>query len=175
MPGYAEIAYSIQDLKVAPFVSGVAGTKVDVPGVRSMNVSPQSSDDELGGDGAIMAIARGAKSLQVDIEVGRSNPTAMAAFLGGTVTTTGSSPNQIDELSEGQAVVRYVELTGQTNGYDANGSAYRLTVLKALQVGGWDESMAYEEWSIPSASFKGVDLGGNLLKRQWYQTGIAIA
>ena len=52
--------------------------------------------------------------------------------------------------------------------------AQRRDAVKSL-TGGIDETLAFEEWNIPSLTLKAVDKAGALLKRQWYQTAVAIA
>jgi hypothetical protein len=92
------------------------------------------------------------------------------------VATSGTAPNEIQSLEEASAApARYFQIVGQTGSQDTNGSAYRITIYKALVVGGPNESLTIDEWSTPELEFEAIaNASGNLLKRQSYQTEVAI-
>lgn len=175
---YGEIPRGLDDLGV--YVLGAAdapGSKVDVPGAQSLEWSVESDSDELRGDNAAIALVRNPKTVSGTIRVARINLTAIAAMVGGTVVTSGVAPNEIQALEETSAApARYFQIIGQATSADTNGSAYRVTIYKALVTGGPNETLTIDEWSTPEFEFEAIALtNGNLLKRQNYQTAVAIA
>jgi hypothetical protein len=178
MPNYGEIPRGLDDLGVYVLDAvGAPGTKVDVPGAQSLEWSVESDSDELRGDNQAIALVRNPKTVSGTIRVARINLTAIAAMVGGTVATSGTAPNEIQALEETSAApARYFQIIGQASSADTNGSAYRVTIYKALVTGGPNETLTIDEWSTPEFEFEAIsNAGGNLLKRQNYQTAIAIA
>lgn len=178
MPNFGEIPRGLDDLAV--FVldgAGTPGTKVDVPGAQSLEWSVESDSDELRGDNQVIALVRNPKSVSGTIRVAKINLPAIAAMIGGTVATSGTGATEITSLEESSAAPAiYFQIMGQAASADANGSAYRITIYKALVTGGPNESLTIDEWSTPEFEFEAIANGsGNLLKRQNYATLTAIA
>lgn len=172
---YGEIARGLADLQVAPLTGDVPGTWVDVPGARSLSFNTESDSDELEGDNQIIAKVRNAPSLSGSIELGQINLAALAVLLGGTVETTGVTPNAISSLEQSSAnVTAYFTVAGQAPGVDASGSAYRVTIKKAITTSGLDETMEVNSWNTPSLDFEGLAVGGVLLVREQYETEVPL-
>lgn len=174
--GYAEIARGLADLQVATLTGAdVAGTWVDVPGARSLSFNTESESDELEGDNQIIAKVRNAPSLSGSIELGQINLAALAVMLGGSVQTTGTTGSQVSKLAQSSTVANaFYTIAGQAPGVDAAGSAYRVTIKKAITTTGLDETMEVNSWNTPSLDFEGLAVGGVLLIREQYQTEVAI-
>lgn len=175
---YGEIPRGLDDLAV--YVLGALdapGTKVDVPGAQSLEWSVESDSDELRGDNQAIALVRNPKTVSGTIRVARINLVAIAAMIGGTVVTTGSGGTEVFSLEESSAApARYFQIMGQAASADTNGSAYRITIYKALVTGGPNETLTIDEWSTPEFEFDAVALAsGNLLKRENYATLTALA
>src|SRR5690554_2989584 len=149
---YAEIARGLDDLKVYEITGGTpALTGTDVPGARSLSFNVESDMDELEGDNQIIAKARNPKSLSGSIEIGQINLAALAVMLGGTVETDGDSPNEVTSLEESNEVAfNFFQIVGQAPGVDASGSAYRVTIYRALVTSGLDETMEVNSWNTPT-------------------------
>ncbi len=172
---FAEIPRGLADLQVAPLVADVPGAWADVPGARTLSFNTESESDELEGDNDIIAKVRNPSTLSGSIEVGRINFASLAVMLGGTVETTGVTPNAVSELEQAGGVsVSYFQIAGQAPGVDVEGSAYRVTIMKALVTSGLDESMEVNSWNTPSLDFEGLALGGILLRRQQFETEVAL-
>jgi hypothetical protein len=177
MSAYGQIPRGLGDLKVYVLdAAGAPGSAVDVTGAQSLEWSVESDSDELRGDNQAIALVRNPKTVAGTIRIAKINLTAMAAMIGGTVATSGTAPNEIQSLEEASAApARYFQIVGQTGSQDTNGSAYRITIYKALVVGGPNESLTIDEWSTPELEFEAIaNASGNLLKRQSYQTEVAI-
>lgn len=171
---YAEIGRGFNDLSVAP-VTGAAdtvGTPVDYPGARTLDFGVESDSDQLEGDDTIIAIARGTKSGSGSIELGRNNPEALAVIAGGTVTTSGTTPDEtktLEESAENDTV--FFQIVGQARGADVADSLYEVTIHKAMLTSGLNESLTQNGWNTPTGDFSFVaNSSGQFLTRKWYET-----
>lgn len=172
---YAEIPWGLADLQVAPLVNDEPGTWVDVPGARSLSFNTESDSEELEGDNEIIAKMRLPKSLSGSIELGRIPLAALAVMLGGAVETDGSGPNAVSKLEEaGGSATSFYSIAGQAPGADVEGSAYRVTIPKALTTSGLDETMEVNSWNTPTLDFEGLAVDGVLLVREQYQTEVSL-
>lgn len=169
---YGEIPRGLEDM--AGYVlstSDVPGTKVDGPGARGLNWTIESSSDQLEGDNSVIAVVRNPKRLTGSVEVGRTNLAFFACCVGGTVATSGTTPNGVVTLDESaSAGSRYFQLKGNTFSQDASGSGYEGTLKKLLVVAGPTESLTVGEWSTPGFDFEGTAVSGILLTRKNYET-----
>lgn len=173
---FGEIPRGLDDLKVYVLTADIPGSAIDVPGSQSLEWSVESDSDELRGDNQAIALVRNPKTVTGTIRVARINLAAFAAMTGSTVVTSGTTPNSIIALEESSAApARYFQIIGQAGSQDTNGSAYRVTIYKALVTGGPNESLTIDEWSTPEFEFEAIaNASGNLLKRQNYETSVAI-
>lgn len=175
--GVAEIPRGLADLQVAPLTGSAftLGAWVDVPGARSLAFAISSDSDELEGDNKIIAKARNPKSLTGSIEIGQINLAALAVMLGGEAETTGTAPAAVTKLEEADGVTNaYYRICGQAPGVDAEGSAYRATILRAITTSGLDETMEVNAWNTPSLDFEGLAHNGVLLVREQFETEVAL-
>ena len=173
---YGETGRGLNDLAVFPVGAADAlGTKVDVPGAQTLEFSTETDSDTVGGDDAILAVAYGAKTGSGSISTARASLTAIAAMLGLTATTTGTTPNQVTTLDEGSAPPQnYFGIKGQTMGADTAGSAYEVTIWKA-KAGGISETLEFENWHIPQINFEFIqNAGGKMITRALQETRVAL-
>lgn len=171
------IPYGVSDAYVYVLDSSdVPGTGIDIPGIRAVNFTEESDSDEWEGDNAVIATTRQPTSLTGSIELGILKATIFAAFMGGTASTSGSTPNQITTIaSASEKVTRYVQVVAQAPDKQTNGSAYRVELLKIQITGGPDETMSVNEWNGPTLDFTGIAKSGNLLNRKFYETLAALS
>jgi len=169
---YGEVPRGIEDIKAYVLNSSdVPGAAVDGPGARNLNWTIESDSDQLEGDNSIIAVVRNPKRLTGSVEVGRTNLAFFAAVVGGTVATSGSTPNGVTTLDESaSAGSRYTQIKGNTYSQDASGSGYEVTLKKLLVTGGPTETLAVGEWSTPGFDFEGSAVSGVLLTRKNYET-----
>lgn len=173
--GVAEIARGLADLQVAPLTGGTVGAWVDVPGARSLSFNTESESDELEGDNEVIAKVRNAPSLSGSIELGRINLAALAVILGGSVETSGVAPATVTKLNQSGSVdMTFFTIAGQAPGVDTAGSAYRVTIPKALATSGPDETMEVNAWNTPGIDFEGLALDGVLVTREQYAQAVNI-
>ena len=170
---YAEIGRGFNDLSVAPVTGAAdtAGTAVDYPGARTLDFGVDSDQDQLEGDDTIIAIARGTKTGSGSLELGRNNPEALAVITGSTVTTSGTSPNEIKTVEEPATNdTIFFQIIGLARSADVAGSAYQVTIHKALLTSGLNESLSQNGWNTPTGDFAFVKNASNkFLTRKWYE------
>ena len=170
---YGEVGRGIDDLKVAVLTADTPGAMVDVPGAQQFSLNVVSETDEVKGDNTVIAKVRGAKSLEGTIGIARINLAALAAMIGGTPGTSGSTPNIILSLNESDTPIsRFFQAIGQTTSWDAGGSGYRLLAKKLSVAGGPDESMTIDEFNTPTLDVEGTGISGVLLVRYNQETAI---
>lgn len=173
---YGEIPRGLQQLYVNVLTGDTPGSNIAVPGARGLSFTVESDSDTLEGDNAVIATVRNPKALTGSIELGRINLAAMAAMVGGTVGSSGSTPNVILTLGEsGSSATQYFQAQGNTFSQDSSGSGYRVTLKKLLVTSGPDESMTVNEWNTPTLDFTGVAISDVLLTRAGYETYVALS
>jgi hypothetical protein len=173
---YSEIPRGLLQLYVNVLTADTPGANIQVPGARGLTFTVESDSDTLEGDNSVIATVRNPKSLTGSIELGRINLAAMAAMVGGTVGSAGSTPNVILTLAESSAsATNYFQAQGNTTSQDSSGSGYRVILKKLLVTSGPDESMTVNEWNTPTLDFTGVAISGTLLERKGYETYVALS
>ncbi len=172
---YGEIPRGLQQFYVNVLTGDTPGSNVSVPGIRGLSFTIESDSDTLEGDNAVIATVRNPKSLTGSVELGRINLAALAAMVGGTPGSTGTTPNVILSLAESSAAgTQYFQAQGNTYSQDATGSGYRVILKKLLVTSGPDESLTVNEWNTPTLDFTGVAISDVLLTRYTYETYVAL-
>ena len=173
---YGEIPRGLDQFFVNVLTGDTPGANVAVPGIRGFSFTVESDSDTLEGDNQVIATVRNPKSLTGSIELGRINLAGLAAMVGGTVGSSGSTPNVILTLDESSAAgTQYFQAQANTHSQDSSGSGYRVVAKKLLVTSGPDESMTVNEWNTPTLDFTGVAISGVLLTRSGYETYVALS
>lgn len=108
------LPYGVRDLKVRPLTAEVAGAGVDFPRVRQLNFAEAESFDDLRGDDGLIAVHGKGPQVNWEIEQGGVTFAALQVINGGTLTTTGVTPNQITTyLKKGTDQRPYFQIEGQ--------------------------------------------------------------
>jgi len=89
------LPYGLRDVKVYPISSaGVVGSAVDLPNSRTFSFEESEDFEELRGDDKVIATRGSGATVDWEIESGGISLEAYAVMAGGTVTSTGTTPNQ---------------------------------------------------------------------------------
>lgn len=97
---HESVVYGVTDFKVAKLLtdpssgSPTYGASVDVPGIDSVSLDPNLITAELKGDGKVIAKKGSIDKFGFSSTYGKLSLDALAAFVGGTVTDAGVTPNQ---------------------------------------------------------------------------------
>lgn len=150
------IPFGLRDVKLTPLGADGAtpGSPVDLPVSRTLSFSETEEFEELRGDDAVQASHGSGPTVEWELESGGISLEAYAVMAGGTVTTTGVSPNEKKRYKKNITDVRpYFRIEGQAindNGGDFHGIIYR-----AKADGSLEGSMEDGSFWISSASGKG--------------------
>jgi hypothetical protein len=174
---YGEVARGLSDIKIYKLsgATDTPATAIDWPGARALEFQAEQDTEEWEGDDTVIAISSDNKRGSGSLAVGRQNPTALAAVLGGTTTISGTTPNAIAVYDEtGDPNATYVAIVGQSRGVNTSGAAYRVTLAKC-KVASPSESLAQKAYNEPSMDLQFIpDAAGKFIRRQWFETLAAV-
>ena len=149
------LPYGLRDLKVATLSNtGVKGTLVDLPNGQTLEFTETTSEQELRGDDVIKAKRTTVEAVEWSMDAGGINFEAMTVIAGGTVSTTGTTPNVVKKWRrlEGEAYPDFY-LEGQAlseSGGDHHTVIHR---AKANQISGTHQD---EEFWVSHAEGTGI-------------------
>lgn len=150
------LPYGLRDVKLTPLGADGAtpGTTVDLPVAQTLSFSETEEFEELRGDDTVAASHGSGPVVEWDLEAGGISLDAYAVMAGGTVVTTGVSPNQKKTYTKLTTDARpYFKIEGKAindNGGDLHGIIYR-----AKADGSLEGEMADGSFWVTSASGKG--------------------
>lgn len=135
------LPYGLRDTKVTPYTNAalttLAGSTTDAPNARTLSFSEAEDFEELRGDDKVIAIRGKGASVEWEMEHGGIALTAYKAMAGGTITTTGVTPNQITVFRKKVTDQRpYFKAEGQAisdNGGDFHTVLYRCRASDSLE------------------------------------------
>jgi hypothetical protein len=88
------LPYGLRDVKVTPLDSaGVKGTAVDLPNAQTLEFQEATETQELRGDDTVVAQRTTVSAVEWTLEAGGISFEAMVVMVGGTISSTGSTPN----------------------------------------------------------------------------------
>lgn len=88
--------YGLRDIKVATLDSaGVKGTLVDLPAAQTLEFEETTSTQELRGDDVVKAQRTNVNAVEWSLDSGGISFEAMVVISGGTISSTGSTPNVV--------------------------------------------------------------------------------
>ncbi|WP_069743035.1 phage tail protein [Streptomyces sp. EN23] len=179
--------YGIKDAKIAPLTSDPAsgsptyGDLIDVPGIKTYEISGDIEVKKLRGDNQQLATNAAISNVQVSVTHAKMSLDVLAAIVGGTVTDSGTTPAQTTSwgLTGANATLPPFKLEGVTppNGVDIIGGDVHV-VLHKLTLSAFPElGFAEEDYRI--ASFT-ADADPLLSNDKWIdivinETAVAIA
>lgn len=92
------LPYGLRDVKLTPYTSAAATTlgtpSVDFPNARRLAFSEAEEFEELRGDDKVVTTRGRGASVEWDLEGGGFSFEAVRTMYGGTITETGTTPNQ---------------------------------------------------------------------------------
>lgn len=156
------LPYGLRDVKITPYVDAaattLAGASIDLVNSQTFSWTESEDYETLRGDDADQAVHGKGAQIQWELAAGGISFEAYAAMAGGTVTTTGTAPNQIKRFRKLLTDIRpYFKVEGQSisdSGGDFHGIVYR-----ARATGDITGSMEDGKFWITGA--KGVGLKSN--------------
>lgn len=139
MATFSEVSFGVRDCMLWPLTGDTPGTGVDLPRIRKVELNVRRTSAELEGDDVTVAIHTFAKKMEGSIEAGGVNLAAVAVMEGGTVTTTGTTPNRkISYIVRGNDVEGYFRLESQSIGDDGGDMHMVAYKVKATNGPNWN-------------------------------------
>jgi hypothetical protein len=133
------LPYGMRDVRVTPVdsVTGALGTATDLPMSQIMSFSEAEDFEELRGDDVIQAIRGKGPKVEWELDAGGLTIAAAAVVIGGTVTTSGTTPNQVRQLRKlGTDQRPYFKAEGQSisdSGGDFHTILYKCRASKGFE------------------------------------------
>lgn len=89
----------LQDARISPMTADTGGAptygaSVDLPGIVKIKLTPVMESKELFGDNALLDVWSKVTKVEAEIECAELSLDAMRIIMGGTVSLTGTTPNQ---------------------------------------------------------------------------------
>ena len=97
------LPYGLREVYVTPFTTAAAttlGTTVKLPYGRTLSFSATEEFQELRGDDRVVTTRGQGESVEWDLESGGLSYEAVRVMYGGTITETGTTPNQIKNYTK---------------------------------------------------------------------------
>ena len=116
--------YGVTDCKVYPLTteSGTQppayGTAVDVPGIQEIGISYNLESKELQGDDVVLDRRTSIKSISLDVTHAKISLDALPVILGGTTSTSGTTPNRVYTYRQDDVSPPYFKLAAQVTQVD---------------------------------------------------------
>lgn len=135
------LPFGMRDTKITPYTTAAATaldpTALDQPNARTLSFSESEDYEELRGDDKVVAIRGKGASVEWEMESGGISIPAYKAMNGGTVVTSGVTPNQVTTYTKKVTDSRpYFKGEGQSisdSGGDFHVVLYKSRASKSLE------------------------------------------
>jgi hypothetical protein len=176
--------FAVSDAKVAKMLTDVSGgaatysTSIDVPGIKSVEISGDIESKELRGDNALMDRDAVISNVSATVEHAKLSLDMLSAMLGGTVTDAGTTPNQTsvwDLTATSKPVPFRLEAVSASS--DSIGGQVRFTLHKAILDSFPDMGLAEEDYRTSSFDVGCMPLlatGRKWMSIEFQETAVAL-
>jgi hypothetical protein len=155
------LPYGLRDVKITPYTdltrTVLAGASIDLPNAQTFTFTENEDYEDLRGDDQLQTSHGKGPVLNWDLESGGVSFEAYAAIAGGTVGTTGVTPNQIKTYSKdavGTGAVRpFFKVEGQA--FSDSGGDVHTVVWACRATGDLKGEFKDGAFMIPTSSGKG--------------------
>jgi hypothetical protein len=150
------LPYGIRDIKVTPVSgAGVLGTAVDLPNARTLSFSEAEEFEELTGDDKVVAVRGQGATIEWELEAGGISLEAYAVINGGTVASTGTTPNQVKTYIKKATDARPdFKIEGQA--MSESGGDFHAIIWRAKATEGVEGELTGGEFFLTAASGTGL-------------------
>ncbi|WP_069773033.1 phage tail protein [Streptomyces sp. LUP30] len=152
--------YAIQDAKISALTAdpsggpAVYGTPIDVPGIKSIEISGDVEVKSLRGDNTLLASNSAVTNVQASVSHAKLSLDVLVAILGGTVTDSGTGSTEVStwDLSGTNATLPPFKLEGVTpaGGVDLVGGDMHVVLHKLTLASFPDLGFSEEDYRIAS-------------------------
>lgn len=150
--------YSTEDCAIRELTSDVAGyaaygTQIDVPGIRSVTLTPQIESKQLRGDNRELDADSTLVAVELSFEHAKISFEALPVFLGGSWTS--GTTGYYDQLGTDALPYWSMGWRTPTSGGDAIGGNVEFQVFKA-KITAYTLGTAFEDYQLLSGTARGV-------------------
>ena len=155
MPLAETLPYGLRDVKVYTLTSaGVKGTSVDLPNARVLSFDEAEDFEELRGDDKVIVTRGKGPTISWELESGGISMEALAVINGGTVTSTGTTPNQKKTYSKKVTDAR-PEFFAEGQAMSESGGDFHAVLYRLKATGGVEGELSDGTFFLTQASGDG--------------------
>lgn len=168
------LPYGLRDIKITPIqANGDLGTPVDLPVAQTLSFSEAEEFQELRGDDRVVAVHGQGPMVEWELEAGGISLEAWKVLTGGTLTETGTTPNEVKSLTKKVTDARpYFRIEGQAIN-DVYGDTH-VVIHKCKVTENLEGEFADGEFFVTSCSGQGIGNEDNdLYTFTWNETAVA--
>lgn len=151
--------YGVDDCKIAKLTTDanppVYDALCDVPGVQSFDLSYKFTEKKLKGDETTIDTRSKIENLELKVEHAQISLDAMAILLGGTVTSSGTTPNVIKTYRQGAGSPPHFKLAAKVNTIDEESADGHFVAYKC-KVTAFEEGAKGEDYRTVSFTAEAV-------------------
>jgi hypothetical protein len=157
------LPFGVRDCKVYPIdATGTVGTGVDLPAIQTLAFSETEDSTELRGDDTVVATHGSGATGTWSLEAGGISLEAYVVMVGGTLTTTGATPNIKKTVSKLTTQSRpYFKVEGQA--ISDSGGDVHIIIFKCKADGDVGGEFADNAFYVTSLSGKSIGDATNKL------------
>lgn len=161
--------FAVQDCKISPLTADPAGgsatygTAIDVPGIKTMEISGDMETKELRGDNTLLDSISKLTNVKVKITNAKLSLDVLAALYGGTVVdvSTGTISAEWDLTNNSTALPFKLEGASPSNGADVIGGDVHFILHKCSASSFPDLGFAEEDYRVTGFEAAAVPLLAN--------------
>lgn len=162
--------YAVEDCKISKITADPAGgtttygTAIDVPGIKEVGIGGDISSVELRGDNTLLDSNSTFTKGTVSISHAKLSTAVLAVILGGTVTDSGTTPNQTSSyVRSNTESLNYFKIEAKTpaGGADAVTGDVHFILHKCILTSFPDIGLAEEDYKIVSFEATAMPLISN--------------
>lgn len=179
------VTYNLDDAKIRPLLtdpvggSPTYGSSIDIPVIQSHTAQAELVSAELKGDAKIVDVYSKTEKFTGQVRHGAISFDALAVLLGGTASTSGSSPTQQQKFSlKGADIPGYFMLESQikyVGGAEAGIGADLHPKLHKVKITGLSVEYANESHAVVSFDYMAIPLQSTDDLIEWVKNETAVA
>lgn len=154
MPLGVSYPFGIRDIRITPITPDALetpGTPLDLPAARTMSFTEAEDFEELRGDDKVITSRGLGPSVEWELEAGGLHLDVYKAIVGGTLTDTGTTPNQIKKLAKKATDSRpFFKAEGQA--MSDNGGDVHVVLYRCRATGDVEGSFEDGSWYLTACS-----------------------
>lgn len=153
------LPYGLREVRITPYTdftrTVLAGTSIKFPNMQTFTFSETEEFQELRGDDSLVAVHGSGASVEWELEGGGYSFEAIAAMYGGTVSTTGVTPNQVKTFDKRGTDIRpYFKVRGRA--ISDSGGDFHAVVHAARATDNLEGEFADGEFWLTKGSGRGL-------------------